>query len=156
MIKRLSYLEHGLKNHVVCGKDLVDVVVLDTKVKHQCEPTSISDREEVIIDPGGMLDMRSKYLSKEINGFKFSVKPEHVGLAGSIWANSKRDLGESSIKVYQDYSCICVDKDTYLKVCEWLVSLADVGLKARMDIYERIGNHPNIAMDPPVAVGDES
>ncbi len=154
MIKQLSYIEVGLKNHLVCGADLAEVVMLDVKTKHQCDPTSSKEFDKVTIDPGGMLDMRSEYIVSDINGFKFQVKPEHIGDAIYVWSNSKRDIDPNSIKIYLGYVCICVDKDTYFKVGQWLTSLEATGLEAKMDIYNRLSGHPNIMMAPPKSLGE--
>lgn len=99
-------------------EELLGEVVADINSRYDACPTIMQEIEVLALDLGRAIMMSSKPFEFEIDGYRFSIKPEHLDFVKERWVRTRERAG--LIKVYGAWDCYLMTKDLHTKVGEKL------------------------------------
>lgn len=102
-------------------EEFLGEVVADINSRYDACPAVMQENEVLALDLGGAIMMNSSSFEFEIDGYRFSIKPEHLDFVKERWVRTRERAG--LIKVYGAWNCYLMTKDLHTKVGEKLEEL---------------------------------
>lgn len=139
---KINYLPNMIKRQYTTP-DLYEQTISSIKLDHGQIPSSIDfDINLLIIDPGGIILNDNNHLSKIINGYSVSIKPEHIITMSCIWNRARHIFNKDDEKVFRIYlnelECLVINELMYKKTASWLAENYPYGLLSVSNIKDKL------------------
>jgi len=135
-------------------EEFLGELVRDIQNRHGASPILTQQNERLYLDVGGMMSTRTKAIDFEIDGYKFSIKPEHIFYVYDAWMSPKDRMGMK--KVYGTRDCFIMSEALHAKVAAKLIGLKPIGDAAYEEMYATLSDAPVIMKSPnKIDGGDE-
>lgn len=155
----LMYFPNPIKHHFV-HESVVEIVERDVEERHGHLPEKKTPRDQLKVDPGGMICIRNEPKTHSFNGATVAVQPEHILGGAAVWTRHRfldetLPDGERVVKVYlSDLDVAVVPESMYHDIGAWLALSKAEGHIARAELAEALSGIPGLIVTPPPSEGD--
>ena len=141
----LESIYYARESHIRLHITLANTSVCEDDISNRygVQPIEKTPLESAYLDPGGFAFADTEYITFDVQGVSFSVKPEHLYAVDGV---SFRKLGEDWVKVYLDGACLVIPESIWAEACVVLSRLNEACPDGRDLLQERIKAIPNLCL----------